>query len=128
MSLGPPDLSGVVENFSFPVVRRRYTTPVTSRGLTRSPGSTDTTIQAHIYDASADVLERAFAGQENVRAIEVHTVSDVRTVGVQQTPLVRGDVIVFREKEFEVVEVAEWNTGAAGVRSYLRALAREVTR
>jgi hypothetical protein len=128
MSLGPPDLSGVVENFSFPVTRRRYSTPVTSRGLTRSPGNTDTTIMAHVYDASADVLERAFAGQEGVRAVEVHTTADVRTVGTEQSPLVRGDVIVFRAKEFEVVEVAEWNTGAAGARSYLRALAREVTR
>jgi hypothetical protein len=128
MSLGPPDLSGVVQNFSFPVVRRRSSTPVTSRGLSRSGGYTDATIAAHVYDASADVLERAFPGQENVRAIELHTVSDVRTVGTEQSPLVRGDVIVFRAKEFEVVEVAEWNTGAAGARSYLRALAREVTR
>lgn len=127
MSLGPPDLAATVSSFSFAVTRRRYTAPsVMSSGLVRSTGYTDATIRAHVHDAPADVLERVFPGQEGVRAIQFYTSeADLR---VPSVPNQRADVLLFRNREFEVVEVAEWNAGASGSRSYLAGIAREVTR
>lgn len=129
MSLGPPNLAPVVASFSFPVVRRRYAGPaVTSRGLVRETSYTDTTIQAHVHDAPADVLERVFPGQEGVRAIQFYaSEADLRTVedGSANAP---ADSLIYRGVEFEIVTVSEWAATGAGSRSYLEGVARQVER
>lgn len=127
MSKGPPDLASTVASFSFPVTRRRYSTAsVTSSGLVRETGYTDTTIMAHVHDATADVMERVFPGQEGVRAIQFYTSeADLRTSRTGSAP---ADALVFRGLVFEVVEVSEWDAGNVGARSYLAGVAREVTR
>ena len=128
MSLGPPNLATTVASFAFPVTRRRYDPPaVLSSGLVQSTGYVDTTVQAHVHDATATVLERVFPGQEGTRAIQFYTsATDIRTA--DESTNERADSIVYRGVEFEVVEVAEWDGGPFGDRSYLAGVARLVQR
>lgn len=127
MPIGPPNLASTVGRFAFPVTRIRYAAPTEdASGLVTRGAGVSTTIQAHVHDAPAKVIQTLPEGHTSGRVVQGYTPDDVRTADSDtETP---ADDVVYASTTFMVVRVGEWASGPAGTRTWREFVAVEVSR
>ena len=124
---GPPDLSDVVESFSFPIVIRDYAPSSTVAGGLIAAGATvDTPTTGHAFPAKGGDIER-LRSQSPGSVLELHTASKDLRIAVKGSQA-RGSVLVFQSKTYEVRGLGEWFAGSDGQSGYQQAWVQEVTR
>ena len=128
MLIGPPDMSGTVERFSFPIVIRDYDGPgtVTGEGYIAAGSVTDTPTIGHMFPAKGDVVARLEL-QSPGAVQELHTPFQELRAAVKGSTL-RGSVVVFRAREYEVRELGLWHSNSDGLAGYQQAWVQEVKR
>lgn len=127
MMFGPPDMSGTVERFSFPITIRDYLpSTTTSDGYIASSGHTDIPTVGHPFPARGSDIARLEL-QSPGATLELHTPFKDLRVAVQGSTL-RGSVLVWQSREYEVQALGEWFAGSDGESGYQQAWVQEVTR
>lgn len=107
MPPGPPNTGSTVVRFALPVTRRRYGASTTNDdGLREYGEAVEVTINAHTWDAPAEVVALLPVGLQTSRTIVGHTVDEVLAGDpVTDTP---PDHLVVQGEVFEVRSVARW--------------------
>lgn len=127
MLIGPPDLSSTVERFSFPIVVRDYAADTaTDEFLIAAGSTTDNATIGHVFPAKGADIARLEL-QSPGAVVEVHTPYKDMRVAVQGSQL-RGSVVVWNGREYEVQALGDWWSGPDGQSGYQQAWAQEVTR
>lgn len=125
--IGPPDLSDVVDSFSFPVVRRRYRPSVTNADGYKIPGAvSELEIIAHVTMPRGQEVQRLPQGIEPGDARIAYTTADLRVAD----PITgaRGDEIEVFGERYEVSAIQPYRQGPAGAASYIAATCVRVRR
>jgi hypothetical protein len=126
--MGPPDLSGVVDSFSMPIVVRDYAADsVTAEGLIAAGAAVDVASVGHYFPAKGDDIARLEL-QSGGGAYEVHVPQRHTLTAVVQGSQQRASVVIFEGRTFEVAALGRWFSGPNGAAGYQQAWVQEVTR
>lgn len=127
MTIGPPNMASTVERFAFPVDRYRYVEATTdSHGLSVTPAPDVETITAHLYPAPGEVVDRLPEGQRDRATIAGSVSGDVRAANYDAG--VRGDLLRYDGRLWEVVQVGPYSSGSLGARTWRTIVAQYIDR
>ena len=125
--LGPPDLSGTVDRFAWPVTRHRYAASTTNADGYRVPGATaSASITAHVTMPSGQQIQRLPEGIEPGDARIAYTSADLRVA--DPVTGARGDEIDVFGERYQVAAIRPYRAGASGAASYIEATLVRVRR
>lgn len=125
--LGPPDLSGTVDRFSWSVTRRRYAASTTDSQGYRIAGSVTTAaITMHVTMPSGQQIQRIPEGIEPGDARIGYTSADLRVADPDTGA--RGDEVDVFGERFQVAAIQPYRAGSTGAASYIAATLVRVRR